>query len=70
MFCHRTGRSSSCVAKYFAYANAEAAPLIPSAHEHTIHYFAGHGLQLMDMAPTILAHMGVPIPPDMQGRVF
>jgi bisphosphoglycerate-independent phosphoglycerate mutase (AlkP superfamily) len=26
------------------------------------------GLQLMDMAPTILDLMGVPVPADMQGR--
>jgi predicted AlkP superfamily phosphohydrolase/phosphomutase len=28
------------------------------------------GLQLMDMAPTILEQLGVPIPADMQGKVF
>ena len=27
------------------------------------------GLQLMDVAPTVLDLMGVPLPPDMQGRV-
>jgi len=27
------------------------------------------GLQLMDMAPTVLDLMGVPVPPDMQGKV-
>ena len=29
-----------------------------------------HGLQLMDMAPTILEQLGVPIPADMQGKLF
>jgi predicted AlkP superfamily phosphohydrolase/phosphomutase len=28
------------------------------------------GLQLMDMAPTILQQLNVPIPPDMQGKAF
>ncbi len=28
------------------------------------------GLQLMDVAPTVLDVMGVPVPPDMQGRVI
>src|SRR5579883_1305832 len=28
------------------------------------------GLQLMDMAPTILQHLEVPIPMDMQGKPF
>ena len=28
------------------------------------------GLQLMDMAPTILKQLNVPIPADMQGKVF
>jgi predicted AlkP superfamily phosphohydrolase/phosphomutase len=28
------------------------------------------GLQLMDMAPTILKHLDVPIPADMQGKAF
>jgi predicted AlkP superfamily phosphohydrolase/phosphomutase len=28
------------------------------------------GAQLMDIAPTILRRMGVPIPPDMQGKVI
>lgn len=28
------------------------------------------GLQLMDMAPTILTQLGVPVPTDMQGHVF
>lgn len=28
------------------------------------------GLQLMDMAPTILQHLDVPIPIDMQGKLF
>ena len=29
-----------------------------------------HGAQLMDIAPTVLKLMGVPIPPDMQGKVI
>ena len=29
-----------------------------------------HGLQLMDMAPTILKQFDVPVPADMQGRAF
>jgi len=29
-----------------------------------------HGLQLMDMAPTILTQLGVPVPNDMQGKIF
>jgi arylsulfatase A-like enzyme len=28
------------------------------------------GLQLMDVAPTILDVMGVPVPSDMQGRII
>jgi bisphosphoglycerate-independent phosphoglycerate mutase (AlkP superfamily) len=28
------------------------------------------GLQLMDMAPTILEQFGVPVPADMQGKAF
>ena len=28
------------------------------------------GLQLMDMAPTILKQLGVPVPADMQGKAF
>ena len=28
------------------------------------------GLQLMDMAPTILKQLGVPVPADMQGEAF
>jgi bisphosphoglycerate-independent phosphoglycerate mutase (AlkP superfamily) len=28
------------------------------------------GLQLMDMAPTILKQLDVPVPADMQGKAF
>lgn len=28
------------------------------------------GLQLMDVAPTVLDLMAVPVPPDMQGKVI
>jgi arylsulfatase A-like enzyme len=29
-----------------------------------------HGAQLMDVAPTILAHLGVPVPGDLQGKII
>ncbi|MBI4551453.1 MAG: alkaline phosphatase family protein, partial [Candidatus Latescibacteria bacterium] len=28
------------------------------------------GLEIMDVAPTVLDHFGLPVPPDMQGRVI
>lgn len=43
-------------------------------HDPTVHEGEGGreltGLQLMDMAPTILEQLGVPVPSDMQGRAF
>ena len=43
-------------------------------HDPDVHEGAGGreltGLQLMDMAPTILKQLDVPIPEDMQGHVF
>ena len=43
-------------------------------HDPDAHEVAGgrelHGLQLMDMAPTILKQLDVPVPADMQGKAF
>ena len=43
-------------------------------HDPAVHEGTGgrelSGLQLMDMAPTILEQLGVPVPSDMQGKAF
>jgi predicted AlkP superfamily phosphohydrolase/phosphomutase len=43
-------------------------------HDPDIHEGSGgcelFGLQLMDMAPSILEQLDVPVPADMQGRTF
>jgi predicted AlkP superfamily phosphohydrolase/phosphomutase len=50
--------------------HAEDGLLILYDPQHVMGGLQLDGLGIMDVAPTVLAHFGVPIPPDMQGKVI
>lgn len=63
-FSNDTGPDDCNHAQFGILIRYDPAGLAPGANQHL------EGLQLMDIAPTVLRHLDVAIPPDMQGRVF